>query len=114
MRATCGRGLREGGLCVACCWDLMIVLVAVGTMNLWAMGALAVVTALEKLWRHSAGFAKAIGVAFIAYGFLALAHPALLPGLAPIAARDMQGMSGRVAQPALRLVCRIARIAGAR
>lgn len=116
-------GLQEGALCVACCWGLMIVLVAVGTMNLWAMAALAVVTALEKLWKHGAGFAQAIGVAFIAYGLLALALPDLLPGLGPsgmpgpAGMTNMPGMSNMpsmsMAAAPVRLLCRIVRISAA-
>ena len=108
-------GLREGAVCVACCWGLMIVLVAVGTMNLWAMAILAVVTALEKLWKHGAGFARVIGAAFIAYGLLALVHPQLLPGFSPPTMSGMSGMSGMSevsARPEVKLLCRIAQIAG--
>lgn len=110
-------GLQEGGLCVACCWGLMIVLVAVGTMNLAAMAVLAVVTALEKLWRHGPAFARAIGVGFIAIGLVALVHPQLLTGfgthqMVGQMSGDMSGMSGMAASPAVRWICEITRIAG--
>jgi predicted metal-binding membrane protein len=60
-------GMHHGLYCVGCCWGLMIVLVAVGAMNVLAMIALAGVILIEKIWRHGQAF-----VPFI---------PALLPGL---------------------------------
>ena len=43
----------------------MILLVAVGAMNIPAMVALAGVIFLEKVWRHGAGFAVAVGVVLL-------------------------------------------------
>ena len=42
-------GVHHGLYCVGCCWGLMIVLVAVGVMNVAAMAVLAAVIAIEKL-----------------------------------------------------------------
>jgi predicted metal-binding membrane protein len=74
-------GLHHGATCAGCCWGLMIVLVAVGVMNLAVMAALAAVIFAEKLWRYGKPFAQAVGVALMAIGVLALWFPWLLPGL---------------------------------
>jgi predicted metal-binding membrane protein len=59
----------------------MILLVAVGVMNVAVMAALAVVIFVEKLWRYGKPFARAVGVALVAIGVLAIWFPWLLPGL---------------------------------
>ncbi len=74
-------GLHHGTTCAGCCWGLMIVLVAVGVMNVAVMAALAVVIFAEKLWRYGKPFALAVGVVLVAVGILAIWFPWLLPGL---------------------------------
>src|SRR5215472_409439 len=74
-------GMHHGATCVGCCWGLMIVLVAVGVMNVAAMAALAVVTLMEKLSRYGKRFGQAVGVVLVAVGVLAIWFPWLLPGL---------------------------------
>jgi predicted metal-binding membrane protein len=74
-------GVHHGLYCVGCCWGLMLVLVAVGVMNIAAMAALAAVIFLEKLWRHGPGLSRAVGVAFLAIAVLVPFFPSLLPGL---------------------------------
>jgi predicted metal-binding membrane protein len=74
-------GLHHGLYCVGCCWGLMVVLVAVGVMNVAAMAALAVVIFLEKLWQRGPGLSRAIGVAFLLIATLIPFHPWLIPGL---------------------------------
>jgi predicted metal-binding membrane protein len=74
-------GLHHGATCAGCCWGLMIVLVAVGVMNLAAMAALALVVFTEKLWRYGKPFASGAGVVLMAAGVLAIWFPQLLPGL---------------------------------
>jgi predicted metal-binding membrane protein len=74
-------GLSHGLYCVGCCWGLMVVLIALGAMNVAAMAALAAVISLEKLWRRGVGFARVAGVALIVLAVLAAFHPSLLPGL---------------------------------
>jgi predicted metal-binding membrane protein len=74
-------GLHHGATCAGCCWGLMIVLIAVGVMNVSAMAALAVVVFAEKLWRHGKAFAQATGVVLVVIGVLAIWFPWLLPGL---------------------------------
>ncbi len=74
-------GLHHGATCVGCCWGLMILLIAVGVMNVAAMAALAAVIFIEKLWRHGKPFGQAAGIVLIAAGVLAIWFPWLLPGL---------------------------------
>jgi len=74
-------GLHHGTTCAGCCWGLMIVLVAVGVMNVAVMAALAVVIFAEKLWRYGKPFGLAVGVVLVAVGVLAIWFPWLLPGL---------------------------------
>jgi predicted metal-binding membrane protein len=74
-------GIHHGVTCVGCCWGLMIVLVAVGVMNLPAMAALGVIIFTEKLWRHGKSFSWVIGSLLLAAGILVIWFPWLLPGL---------------------------------
>jgi predicted metal-binding membrane protein len=74
-------GAHHGLYCVGCCWGLMIVLVAVGTMNIAVMAALAAVILIEKVWRYGQHFAAAVGVALIVAALIAPWAPWLLPGL---------------------------------
>ena len=85
-------GLHHGTTCAGCCWGLMIVLIAVGVMNVSVMAALAVVIFTEKLWRYGKPFGQAVGVALVAFGVLAIWFPWLLPGL---------HVSGMPAMPAM-------------
>ena len=55
-------GLHHALYCLACCWALMVVLVAVGTMNVLAMAVLALVILLEKVWSHGVGFSRLVAV----------------------------------------------------
>jgi predicted metal-binding membrane protein len=59
----------------------MIVLVAVGAMNVPVMVSLAGVILIEKLWRYGAAFSKATGVLLLVIACLAPFTPSLLPGL---------------------------------
>ena len=74
-------GVHHGLYCVGCCWGLMIVLIAVGAMNLPAMVAIAGVILIEKVWRHGPAFSRTIGVSLLVVAVLAPFIPALLPGL---------------------------------
>jgi predicted metal-binding membrane protein len=74
-------GLHHGATCAGCCWGLMILLIAVGVMNVAVMAALTVVIFAEKLWRHGKPFGQAVGVLLAAIGVLAIWFPWLLPGL---------------------------------
>ena len=74
-------GLYHGGYCVGCCWGLMVVLIAVGVMNLAWMAGLASAVLLEKTWSHGKGFSVIVGLAMIAFACFVPWHPSLLPGL---------------------------------
>ena len=63
-------GVYHGGYCVGCCWSLMLVLVAVGVMNLAWMVALTAVVFVEKVWRSGEAFGYAVGGALILTGLL--------------------------------------------
>ena len=83
-------GLHHGATCAGCCWGLMVVLVAVGVMNVAVMAGLAAVIFTEKHWRYGKPFASAVGVALVTIGVLAIWFPGLLPGLH--ASSNMPGM----------------------
>jgi predicted metal-binding membrane protein len=76
-------GLSHGSFCLACCWALMVVLVAVGLMNLPAMVILAAVVLLEKTARWGPRLTRAIGVVALVLAVAVAFHPALATGLAP-------------------------------
>jgi len=59
----------------------MILLIAVGVMNVAVMAALAAVILAEKLWRYGKPFGQAAGIVLVAIGVLAIWFPWLLPGL---------------------------------
>jgi predicted metal-binding membrane protein len=59
----------------------MVVLVAVGVMNVPAMAGIAGVIFLEKLSRRGHFLSRALGVAFLAIAGLAVFYPGLLPAL---------------------------------
>jgi predicted metal-binding membrane protein len=65
-------GLREGLHCLACCWALMLVMFAVGTMNIVWIAVLTVVMAAEKLI-GARWFSRAIGIALLAWAAVAAA-----------------------------------------
>jgi predicted metal-binding membrane protein len=58
-------GVYHGGYCVGCCWSLMLVLVAVGVMNMAWMVALTAVVFAEKIWRSGQAFGYAVGALMI-------------------------------------------------
>ena len=61
-------GLRLGGLCLGCCWALMLLGFVGGTMNLLWMGAATVLMVLEKLPQVSRYMVRPLGVALIVGG----------------------------------------------
>ena len=75
-------GIHHGATCIGCCWGLMLVLVAVGVMNVPAMAAIAAVIFTEKIWRHGPSFGRVIGVPLVVTAILAIWFSPLLPGIA--------------------------------
>ena len=76
-----GVGVHHGAYCLACCWPLMILLVALGTMNLAAMVFVAGFVLLEKY--PPRGWPVSWIGATVAAGFavLVLALPQITPAL---------------------------------
>ncbi len=68
-------GVRHGLYCLGCCWMLMAILVAFGTMQLVWMAALAVLIVVEKATRFGDRIAIMAGAIFFALGSLLLIHP---------------------------------------
>jgi predicted metal-binding membrane protein len=68
-------GATHGLFCLGCCWALMAVLVALGTMNVWWMVGLAALIFVEKNapWGETA--ARTVAVAFAVAGVVLLVHP---------------------------------------
>jgi predicted metal-binding membrane protein len=65
-------GLRQGLYCLGCCWAMMLVLFAVGAMNVIWMAALGVVMTIEKL-STTARWSHAVGAGFVAIGAVMVA-----------------------------------------
>jgi predicted metal-binding membrane protein len=76
-------GNEHGLYCLGCCWALMLVLLAFGVMNLPAMIGVAVIIAVEKVWRFGEAFARVVGVSALVYAVLVGVEPSLAPGLDP-------------------------------
>lgn len=74
-------GFEHGYFCAACCWGLMVLLVAFGVMNVPAMFLLAAVVATEKIWRWGERFSKGVGVAALIAALAVIWVPDLAPGL---------------------------------
>ncbi len=74
-------GARHGLYCLGCCWALMAVLVAMGTMSVGWMAGLALLILLEKNAPRGERIAIAAAVAFAALGALLLVHPTTMTAL---------------------------------
>jgi predicted metal-binding membrane protein len=61
-------GLRQGMICFGCCWAMMLVMFAVGAMNVIWMAVLGVLMTVEKL-ATTPRFSEAAGFVFVAAGF---------------------------------------------
>lgn len=78
-------GAHHGGYCLGCCWSLMALFIAVGTMNIPAMIVLAVVVLAEKISPYGMAISRLVGAAALALAVLVIWFPALAPGLQPSA-----------------------------
>lgn len=74
-------GVAHGLFCLGCCWALMAVLVAMGTMNLVWMAVLAGLIFVEKNARRGEQIATAAAVAFAALGVALLLYPQFIGSL---------------------------------
>jgi len=61
-------GVRQGMFCLGCCWAIMLVMFAVGAMNVIWMAVLGVLMTIEKL-STTRRFSEVLGFVFIAIGF---------------------------------------------
>jgi predicted metal-binding membrane protein len=69
-------GARHGLFCVGCCWALMLLLFAVGVMNLLWVAAISAFVLLEKLLRRGMWFSRAAGALCIVWAaYLLLRGP---------------------------------------
>jgi predicted metal-binding membrane protein len=60
-------GLRQGLYCLGCCWAMMLVMLAVGVMNVVWMALLGVIMGVEKV-TSTTRFSRAVGVVFLLVG----------------------------------------------
>ncbi len=74
-------GATHGAYCVGCCWALMAILVAFGTMNLGWMLALAALILLEKNASWGEGLARWAAFGFLVLGIVLFVRPGVLPAL---------------------------------
>lgn len=75
-------GVHHGLYCCGCCWPLMVLLVAVGTMNVAAMLALTALTTAEKLLPQGVAVSRAAAAAAIALAAAVAVSPAALAAVA--------------------------------
>ena len=74
-------GVTHGLFCLGCCWAMMAVLAALGTMNVVWMVALALLIVLEKNASAGERIASLAAVGFAAAGVLLLVRPETLATL---------------------------------
>jgi predicted metal-binding membrane protein len=63
-----GFGFHHGAYCAGCCWGLMLMMLAIGVMNLGAMILVAAIVAAEKLLPRSELIARCVGALAILAG----------------------------------------------
>jgi predicted metal-binding membrane protein len=74
-------GAYHGGYCLGCCWGLMVVLVAVGIMNIVAMVGIALLVLIEKVWAYGPVAARLAGAVALALALATVWFPWLALGL---------------------------------
>ena len=74
-------GAHHGGYCLGCCWALMVILLAVGVMNLVAMVGLAALVLVEKTWSRGPAAGRLAGAAALTLALATIWLPWLAPGL---------------------------------
>jgi predicted metal-binding membrane protein len=86
-------GMNHGAACVACCWGLMGVLVAVGMMNPLAMVALTAVVLTEKTWLWGRRLSRGVGIVCLVLAVVVVFRPSLAGGLYQPPNMDDGGMA---------------------
>jgi predicted metal-binding membrane protein len=66
-RGVFALGLRQGLYCLGCCWAMMLLMLAVGVMNVVWMATLGVVMAMEKI-ATTTRFSRLVGVVLALIG----------------------------------------------
>lgn len=62
-------GLKHGANCLGCCWAQMLIMFAVGVMNLLGMALITLLVIVEKYMPLESGLiCKTVGVVFLAWG----------------------------------------------
>lgn len=74
-------GAHHGAFCLGCCWSLMLLFMAFGVMNPWAMVGLAAVVTAEKRLPRGPLVARAVGLASLALALAVFWAPLLAPNL---------------------------------
>lgn len=74
-------GVVHGAFCLGCCWALMAILVAVGTMNLGWMALLTVVIIVEKTLPRGEQLVRVAAVGFALVGAVLLMNPEVIIAL---------------------------------
>ena len=74
-------GAHHGGYCLGCCWALMVILIAVGVMNVAAMIGLASVVLIEKLSPRGPAIGRLVGAAALGLAVATIWLPWFAPGL---------------------------------
>ena len=94
-------GVQQGLYCLGCCWAMMLVMFAVGVMNVVWMAALGIVMTIEKIgsgrrFSHAVGVVLTIAGAGFSSG-RRRAHPVNLAGSedSPFGSRRMTTMNSR-------------------
>ena len=68
-KGTYQMGLKHGAACVGCCWAQMLIMFAVGVMNLLGMAFVTLIVIVEKLApADTAMISRTCGFAFILWG----------------------------------------------
>ena len=66
-------GLRHGWYCTGCCWVLMLLLFAVGVMNMWWVAMITALVLVEKLAPKGLVLGRLAGLALVAWGICLIA-----------------------------------------
>jgi predicted metal-binding membrane protein len=74
-------GAEHGACCVACCWNLMIALYALGMMSILWMGLLSVLIVAERLLPRRGLAILSSSLLLLLLGTVVAAAPARVPGL---------------------------------
>jgi len=74
-------GAHHGGYCLGCCWALMVLLIAVGVMNVAVMVGLAALVLVEKVGARGPMAGRLAGAAALALAVATIWLPWLAPGL---------------------------------